>query len=126
MRANKCKDTTPELTVRHMVHRLGYRYRLHDADLPGKPDLVFPARRKIVFVHGCFWHQHEAVGCRGSRIPKTRVAYWQPKLARNRLRDEQTIAQLTDLKWDVFVVWECWLKNLDQTANLLSVFLETP
>lgn len=124
MQANKSKNSNPEMTVRRLVHGMGYRYRLHRNDLPGKPDIVFPSRHKILFIHGCFWHQHEAAGCRGSRIPKTRVAYWQPKLMRNRERDEHTIIELNRSGWDVLVIWECWLNDLARTANVLSAFLD--
>ena len=83
MRAVKAKNTKPEMVVRRLVHGMGYRYRLHRKDLPGKPDLTFAQRRKVIFVHGCFWHQHSAAGCRGARMPLTRSEYWRPKLERN-------------------------------------------
>ncbi|RWC46085.1 MAG: DNA mismatch endonuclease Vsr [Mesorhizobium sp.] len=105
MQANKSKDTKPELTIRHTLHRLGYRYRLHRRDLPGKPDLVFPSRRKIVEVRGCFWHGH---GCSPlGRIPKARTDYWEPKIFGNRERDAKNLAALRLLGWDVLEVWEC-------------------
>jgi DNA mismatch endonuclease (patch repair protein) len=117
------KDTTPEMVVRRLVHGLGYRYRLHRRDLPGQPDLVFPGRRKVILVHGCFWHQH---GCPIYRYPKSRLDFWGPKRARNVQRDQQNQARLHHLGWDVLVVWECQAKRAD-TADLavrLRDFLE--
>jgi DNA mismatch endonuclease (patch repair protein) len=101
----RSKDTTPELTLRRLVHAMGYRFRLHRKDLPGKPDLVFSARKKVIFLHGCFWHQHK--GCREGRLPGTRVEYWAPKLARNRERDALSEAALKSLGWGVLTLWEC-------------------
>src|SRR5205814_5907334 len=89
MRAVKGRDTAPEMTVRRIVHGMGYRYRLHRKDLPGKPDLVFPRDHKVIFVHGCFWHGHDCQ--RGARAPKMNADYWSTKIARNRNRDVQTI-----------------------------------
>src|SRR6266853_6686992 len=103
MQAVKSKDTAPELLVRSLAHRLGYRFRLHRKDLPGKPDLVFPGRRKVIFVHGCFWHQHK--GCREGRLPGTRREYWEPKLVRNQERDAQSEAALKSLGWAVLTLW---------------------
>ena len=123
MQANRSKDTKPELAVRRMLHAMGYRYQLHRADLPGKPDIVFPGPRKIVCVHGCFWHQHDSDGCRGARVPKARHDYWGPKLARNCARDAKTVAELTLSGWDVLIVWECWLKDRDRTSTVLKAFL---
>jgi DNA mismatch endonuclease (patch repair protein) len=98
-------DTKPELAVRRLVHAMGYRYRLHARGLRGTPDLVFPARRKVIFVHGCFWHQHD---CRlGSKKPSTNAGYWHPKLARNGERDAETQRRLAALGWDVMVIWGC-------------------
>jgi DNA mismatch endonuclease, patch repair protein len=105
MRAIRSKDTRPELVVRSLVHRLGYRFRLHRKDLPGKPDLVFVSRRKVVFVHGCFWHSHK--DCKAAHMPKSNVNYWGPKLNRNRSRDKRNIRVLAQLGWKAFVVWEC-------------------
>jgi DNA mismatch endonuclease, patch repair protein len=121
MQAVKNKDTTPELIVRRLLHSLGYRYRLHVKDLPGKPDLVFPARRKVIFVHGCFWHGHDCQ--RGARIPKTNTAYWVEKVARNKRRDQDEIARLTDLRWQVLTVWECEMKNIEGLKQRLTSFL---
>nr|PZN75925.1 MAG: very short patch repair endonuclease [Pseudomonadota bacterium] len=109
MAAVKGKDTEPELVVRRLCHSLGYRYRLHRADLPGKPDLVFPSRRKVIFVHGCFWHGHDCA--RGSRVPKTNRTYWVAKIGRNRARDERYQQRLRELGWRVLTVWECETKS---------------
>jgi DNA mismatch endonuclease, patch repair protein len=105
MRRIRKIDTKPELTVRRAAHAAGLRFRLHRHDLPGSPDLVFPSRRTALFVHGCFWHQHE--GCRLSRQPKSRPEYWHPKLRRNQERDGQVATLLADLGWNVVTVWEC-------------------
>lgn len=99
------KDTKPELAVRRLVHSLGYRFRLHRSDLPGKPDLVFPGRGKVIFVHGCFWHRHN--GCPNTRLPKSRLDFWRPKLEANKLRDTKHKRKLTKLGWKYLVVWEC-------------------
>lgn len=122
MRAVKSVNTGPEMTVRRQLHALGYRYRLHRKDLPGKPDLVFPGRRKAIFVHGCFWHVH---GCRRSRLPKTRQDYWIPKLARNRERDTENRFALEELGWTVLTVWECELKEMETLTARLRLFLDS-
>ena len=97
----------PELILRQLVHRLGYRFRLHARDLPGKPDLVFRSRQKAIFMHGCFWHQHARRSCKLSHIPKSNLDYWQSKLERNVLRDRKQRRALRRLGWDVLVIWEC-------------------
>ena len=117
----KAKDTKPELSVRRLAHGLGYRYRLHRRDLPGSPDLVFPGRRKALFVHGCFWHRHQ--GCRKTTMPKTRAKFWQRKFDDNVRRDERVIAALRDLGWDVLVVWECETLDEDLLRRTLLEFL---
>ena len=109
MQAVKSRDTGPEMLVRRFVHNLGYRYRLHRADLPGKPDLTFPRLRKIIFVHGCFWHGHDCR--RGARAPKENAEYWRQKIERNRERDRQHIAALQIMGWTILVAWECQLKD---------------
>ncbi|MFP6871615.1 MAG: DNA mismatch endonuclease Vsr [Nitrospinota bacterium] len=111
MRAIRSKGMKPEMIVRSITHRMGFRYRLHRSDLPGKPDLVFPDRRKAIFVHGCFWHQHTAKTCKITRIPKSNLEYWIPKLERNNARDKKNRSALRKLGWDVLIVWECQLKN---------------
>jgi DNA mismatch endonuclease (patch repair protein) len=115
------RDTKPELVVRRCAHRLGYRFRLHRADLPGTPDLVFPALRKIILVNGCFWHQHT---CRlGCKSPRTRQEYWLPKLARNVARDRLVRTELQRRGWSVLVVWECETRDHEALATHLHAFL---
>ncbi len=123
MRAVKAQHTKPEMRVRSLVHRLGYRFRLHAKHLPGAPDLVFPARRAVIFVHGCFWHGHTCP--RGARAPKTNIAYWQAKIARNRQRDAEHRQALADLNYRVLTVWECELKTTD-LSDVLTTFLGPP
>ena len=118
------KDTKPELTLRRVLHALGYRFRIHPQDLPGKPDVVFPRRRKAIFVHGCFWHQHP--GCKRATRPKTRVEFWNRKLDANIERDRRILAALKESGWDVMVVWECQLRDLDAVGERLRMFLGPP
>lgn len=118
MRHIRSKDSKPELRVRQMLHRMGYRFRLHRRSLPGTPDIVLPRFKLAVFVHGCFWHQHE--GCRHSKIPKLRVDYWLPKLTRTQKRDKEARAQLDELGWRSLVVWECETVSLDNLGAMLS------
>ena len=122
MRAVKGRDTEPEMTVRHLTHGMGYRYRLHRKDLPGKPDLVFPTRQKVIFVHGCFWHQHHC--SRGARTPKAHRDYWIPKLRRNKQRDSEHEARLNELGWDTLVIWECEMKEPGVVRTRIRMFLE--
>jgi DNA mismatch endonuclease (patch repair protein) len=121
MRKITSKDTSPELVVRSLAHKLGFRFRLHRRDLPGTPDLVFPGLRKVIFVHGCFWHLHP--GCHLARIPKTRVQYWKPKLERNRDRDVAILVTLRKLGWKVLVIWECETAEPELLARKLKKFL---
>lgn len=114
-------DTKPEMAVRRTVYRMGYRYRLHAKGLPGNPDLTFKARRKVIFVHGCFWHQH---GCRQYRMPRTRTYFWQPKLQSNKARDTKVRRELRKLGWNVLVLWECQIKDVVQLQDRISAFLE--
>ena len=107
MAAIRSSGMKPEMMVRSLVHGMGYRYRLHAKDLPGKPDLVFRSRKKVIFVHGCFWHQHAKMACKDGRAPKSNLGYWSAKLARNVARDSRNIEDLTNLGWKVLVVWEC-------------------
>lgn len=118
----RARDTKPELQVRGALHARGYRYRLHVQKLPGKPDMVFPARRKVIFVHGCFWHRHE--GCLLARMPKSRLDFWMPKLDGNRARDSVKIGQLRALGWDVLVVWECELRHMNALIARVVAFLD--
>lgn len=121
MRAVKGKDTKPEWVVRRLVHALGYRYRLHRKDLPGKPDLVFGPRRKVIFVHGCFWHGHDCK--RGARVPKTNRDYWLQKVQRNRDRDAATQKALQNAGWSVLILWECEIKETVALEQRLIAFL---
>jgi len=117
----KSKDTGPELLVRRILWRLGYRYRLRADDLPGKPDIVFRGRKKALFIHGCFWHGHDCK--RGRRVPKTNTPYWVGKISRNRDRDESNRAKLRSMGWKVLTLWECELKDLDQLTTRLIDFI---
>lgn len=118
----RSKDTTPELTVRRVLHGMGFRYRLHDKKLPGRPDIVFPSRRKVIFVNGCFWHGHE--GCRYGRLPKSRIEFWRDKINRNRQRDEENLRKLQVDKWHALTVWQCELKDINGLAHKLYEFLK--
>jgi len=122
MRLVRSKDTKPELRVRRLVHGLGYRYRLHRPDLPGKPDLVFPSRRKVIFVHGCFWHGHK---CKLGRLPKSRIDYWRNKIAANRDRDRRTLRRLRKMDWKCLTVWECSLCDEGRLAERITRLLES-
>lgn len=115
-------DTQPELKVRRLVHGMGYRYRLHRRDLPGTPDLTFPGRRKIIFVHGCFWHQH---GCRQGMRPSSNREFWNRKLDRNIHRDQEAVAALERDGWSTLIVWECETNNLTGLTERLENFLRT-
>lgn len=117
------RDTKPEMLVRRLVHGMGFRYRLHDRRLPGSPDLVFPARRKVIFVHGCFWHRHPETGCKLARMPKSRLDFWKPKLQGNRERDMRHQSELRGLGWRYLVVWECQMRHVEQLKNMLHAFL---
>ncbi|PRD40635.1 very short patch repair endonuclease [Phyllobacterium phragmitis] len=114
------KDTGPEMLVRRALHKLGYRYRLHAKDLPGRPDMVFPGKRKAIFVHGCFWHGHD---CAKGKLPKSRPEYWIPKIEANKARDERVIDELKKLGWDVIVIWQCQTKSLPVTIENVVDFL---
>ena len=116
----KGKDTKPELLVRQYLHAQGLRYRLHDKKLPGKPDLVLPKYKTVVFVHGCFWHKHE--GCRYFVVPKTRTEFWMNKIGRNVANDERQQAELTAAGWNVLTVWECELKPAVRERTLKELF----
>lgn len=120
MRAVGTKDTSAEVGVRRLLRALGYRYRLHRRDLPGCPDIVFPGRRKAVFVHGCFWHGHL---CARGRLPKSRLDYWGPKIGRNRERDAEALAALTRAGWSSLTVWQCELRGPDALTRRLAQFL---
>lgn len=117
------RDTKPEMLVRRLVHRMGFRYRLHDRRLPGAPDLVFQSRRKAIFIHGCFWHRHSDPNCKLARMPKSRLDFWQPKLEANWVRDVRNQSELDAIGWQYLVVWECELRHIEQLENKLVAFL---
>lgn len=121
MQAVKSRNTAPELMVRRLLHAMGYRFRLHRKDLPGRPDIVLPKHRKVVFVHGCFWHAH---GCPKGQPPKSRHDYWLPKLEANVNRDRAKIAELQQLGWSVLVVWQCETKDVDALRLRLQAFVD--
>lgn len=116
------KDTKPELALRRALHRLGYRFRLHRRDLPGSPDIVFPSRKKVVFVHGCFWHGH---GCKWGQLPKSRPEYWTSKIETNRERDKRVLTELRDAGWESLVVWQCELRDIEVAVDRVEAFLRS-
>jgi DNA mismatch endonuclease (patch repair protein) len=118
----KGRDTRPERIVRSLLHRMGYRFRLHRKDLPGKPDVVLPRHRKVVFVHGCFWHGHE--GCRRATRPKTRPEFWNRKIDSNMERDARAQRELEAMGWDVLVVWQCETRDEAALTERLRNFLD--
>lgn len=118
------RDTKPELLVRRLTHALGFRYRLHRRDLPGSPDLVFPSRRKVIFVHGCFWHRHADPGCKLARMPKSKLDFWAAKLENNRKRDEVNLARLHGLGWETLVIWECQTRDREALQAKIEGFLK--
>ena len=124
MRRIRCQDTSPEITVRRLVHRMGFRYRLHVHALPGRPDMVFPRLMKIIQVQGCFWHQHSS--CPQAHIPKTRIQYWRPKLKKNKRRDGENEKKLRAAGWDVLTIWECEIKGLTAVTRRIDGFLSAP
>jgi DNA mismatch endonuclease (patch repair protein) len=119
----RSKDTKPELLVRKLVHAMGYRYRSHDPGLPGRPDIVFKSRQKVIFVHGCFWHLHRR--CPNSRPPKSKLDYWRPKLEGNVTRDRRVRGRLRRLGWQRLVVWECELQDRERLMSKIKKFLGT-
>ncbi|HEY4361781.1 MAG TPA: DNA mismatch endonuclease Vsr [Bryobacteraceae bacterium] len=118
------KNTKPEMAVRRLVHSLGFRFRLHRRDLPGNPDLAFPGRRKLIFVHGCFWHRHGS-RCPLTRLPKSRLDFWIPKLEQNQKRDQKNRRLLRAAGWGTLVIWECQLKDNRALAKRICNFLES-
>ena len=121
MQAVKAKNTGPEMVVRRMLHRGGYRYSLHRKDLPGRPDIVFKGRRKAILVHGCFWHGHE---CSKGKLPKSKLNYWQPKIEQNKARDTRNIAELEAIGWQVLVIWQCEIADGQALWLRLQEFVE--
>jgi DNA mismatch endonuclease (patch repair protein) len=122
MRAVKSRNTNPELAVRQLLFSTGYRYRLHRPDLPGKPDIAFPGRRKVIFVNGCFWHGHDCA--RGARVPKANRFYWEQKVSRNRERDKLQLRELRELGWSALSVWECEIRNPVVLLERMKHFLD--
>lgn len=112
------RDTKPELLVRSMLHRRGYRYRLHSQDLPGRPDLVLPRYKTVVFAHGCFWHRHSQ--CKFAYSPKSRLEFWEEKFQQNVERDRKNVEKLKQLDWKVAIVWECGLRDQEHIAALMT------
>jgi len=119
----RSKNSKVELLVRSLVHRMGYRFRLHRKDLPGKPDLVFAGRRKVIFVHGCFWHWHPDPNCKQARMPKSRQEFWRPKLEGNRRRDRENRQKLIELGWEVLEIWECEARDPEKIQSRIRAFL---
>jgi DNA mismatch endonuclease, patch repair protein len=122
MRAVGTANTGPELRVRRLLHALGYRYRLHVRTLPGRPDLLFPSRRKVILIHGCFWHGH---GCSKGRLPKSRLDYWGPKIEANQRRDDDVVCQLEERGWQTLVIWQCETKDVELLRARLVKFLDS-
>ncbi len=120
MRSVKNKNTSPEILVRKKIYRLGYRYRIHYKKLPGSPDVVFVGRKKVIFVHGCFWHWH---GCKRSRMPETNSEYWETKIKRNQERDAKNYQDLINMGWNVLIIWECEIKNKIELSERLVNFI---
>ncbi len=116
------KNTKPELIVRSLLHNMGYRFRLHRSDLPGKPDLTLPKYKKVIFVHGCFWHGHK--DCQRSNRPTTNKKFWNEKLDKNIERDKENIRRINELGWGALVIWSCEVKDIDQLKNKLISYLE--
>ena len=119
----RSKNMKPELVVRSMIHRLGFRFRLHKRGMAGRPDLVLPRHRAVIFINGCFWHWHPDPACPIAGLPKSNIAYWKPKLTRTRVRDRENIASLEADGWRVLIVWECHLKCPDEVLFQISEFL---
>lgn len=119
----RSKHTAPEWLVRRLVRSLGHRYRLHQRALPGAPDLVFRPQQKVMFVHGCFWHRHPSTRCQLARLPKSRLAFWLPKLEGNRLRDARNLRKLRRMGWRVLVIWECQLGHVPRLTQRIGKFL---
>lgn len=117
------KNTLPEKRIRSIIHKLGYRFRIHYSLLPGKPDIAFPRKKKVIFVHGCFWHGHS---CRaGQNRPKTNESYWENKLSRTKVRDENNVHTLKEIGWDVLIIWECEIRDKELLVKRIMQYLET-
>lgn len=122
MRRITSKDTNPELTVRRLIHSLNYRYRLHYSSLPGRPDIVFPGRKKVIFIHGCFWHKHAK--CKIAHRPKSNNDYWNQKLRLNKQRDRKNLRLLSKMGWQSLVIWECEIKKIHKIKVTIKRFLD--
>lgn len=118
------KNTKPELTVRSLLHQMGYRFRIHTSALLGKPDIVFHKRKKIIFVHGCFWHGHD--GCKYGKLPQSRIEFWQEKINRNRIRDIEVTRTLTTNGWQILIIWQCEIRDEELLIKNLVAFLGSP
>lgn len=116
----KSSNTKPELIVRSILHRMGFRFRLHRKDIPGKPDIVLPKYKTVIFVHGCFWHRHE--GCKYAYTPKSRVDFWEAKFSSNIKRDIKVKKQLDELNWNIFVIWECELSDINSLRKKIQKY----
>lgn len=125
MRGSRSKNTRPELRVRQLLHSMGYRFRIHGPQLPGKPDIVFVGRRKAILVHGCFWHQHEDLNCSVARRPSSNTDYWEEKFNRNRERDARNLRALEESGWSVCTIWECEVQG-EELRRRLQKFLGPP
>lgn len=124
MRRIRSKDTKPEIRVRKLIFEMGYRYRLHWKKLPCKPDIIFPGRKKVIFVHGCFWHQHNDRNCNYVHKPKSRLNYWIPKLEKNKQRDIKNQKDIEDIGWKYLVIWECQIYNTEKLKEIIKKFLD--
>lgn len=123
MRRIRSKDTKPEIKVRKLIFEMGHRYRLHWKKLPGKPDIIFPGRKKVIFVHGCFWHQHDDRNCNYVHKPKSRLDYWLPKLERTKQRDIKNQKDIEDIGWKYLVIWECQIDDTEKLKEKIKNFL---
>ena len=121
MSAVRTKNTGPELLVRKLLSKQGYRYRLHRKDLPGRPDIVFPGRQKAILVHGCFWHGHR---CKKGRLPKSHLRYWRRKISDNKKRDDRNISKLKQYGWNVLIIWQCQLKDIVAIETKIRRFIK--
>ncbi len=124
MRRIRSKNMNPEMVVRRLVYHLGYRYRLHKATLPGSPDLVFSSKKKVIFVHGCFWHQHSSKKCPIVRKPKSNKAYWNLKLRNNVKRDKKNQKKLRGMRWEILNIWECETRDIEILTRRIKIFLK--
>jgi len=121
MSRNRGKDTSPEIIVRQLIYSLGYRYRLHRKDLPGCPDMVFSAKKKVIFINGCYWHRHTCK--KGRSKPETREDFWQTKFFKTKQRDKETRKKLKKLDWQILTIWECQIKNVEKLKKMVTEFL---